>query len=144
MICKSFNLTFSTFKFFKQKKSRKGEKTLPANKKAGIVLLSRRLSCSTIAASGLNCCVRDGNRCYPTAIDTNYPTKTENPYKEKQLFLSIQIIPVFYQKEFFLTEEISRPISTDKLNTLPRLHAPPINLLVSKGSRKGLSALREN
>ena len=27
--------------------------------------------CSTIAADGLNFCVRDGNRCGPAAIDTS-------------------------------------------------------------------------
>ncbi len=34
----------------------------------GDVLLSHTLVCSTIAAGGLNFCIRDGNRCTPSAM----------------------------------------------------------------------------
>lgn len=32
--------------------------------------LPHRYQCSTIGAGGLNFCVRDGNRCFPSAIAT--------------------------------------------------------------------------
>jgi hypothetical protein len=35
--------------------------------------LPPRCQGSTIGAGGLNCCVRDGNRCFPTAMITEYP-----------------------------------------------------------------------
>jgi hypothetical protein len=41
---------------------KRGERVL------GSVLLSHTQVCSTIAAGGLNFCVRDGNRCTPSAV----------------------------------------------------------------------------
>src|ERR1700686_1589204 len=45
----------------KQKRDTRQRPTLPP-----------RCQGSTIGAGGLNCCVRDGNRCFPTAMITGY------------------------------------------------------------------------
>jgi hypothetical protein len=55
--------------------SPKPESRAPASKKNSIVLApgyssGAGLGPSTIAAGGLNCCVRDGNRCTPAALST--------------------------------------------------------------------------
>ena len=42
----------------------------PLEKNPGIVLLSHALERSTIAAEVLHCRVRDGNGCYPLAMNT--------------------------------------------------------------------------
>ena len=72
---------------------------------------------STIGAGGLNCRVRYGNGCFPSAIVT----------------WNLKIIPVLASEQSVCHVSF-RPISTAQLNTLLCLHLRPINLLVSKGS----------
>ncbi len=50
----------------KQKRDTRQRPTLPP-----------RCQGSTIGAGGLNCCVRDGNRCFPTAMITGYLSHDE-------------------------------------------------------------------
>ena len=99
--------------------------------KVGAALLSRGFSRSTIAADGLNFCVRDGNRCTPAAVDTNN-LKTLFCLSKK-LCHQFKSFPAFIKRRNL---ENLRPISTGQLNTLLCAHAPPINLLISKGSLK--------
>ncbi len=84
---------------------------------------------STITAEGLNCCVRDGNRCLPFAIATkktmafyaccvNVPSKLHNA--SQILRLNCRSSP--------------RTISTGQLKTSLPLHTRPIYLIVYEGS----------
>ena len=41
---------------------------------AGVLLFSQGSGPSIVAAEGLNCCVRHGNRCFPLAMDTSIKT----------------------------------------------------------------------
>src|SRR3954454_637436 len=76
------------------------------------------LSPSTIGAGGLNCRVRDGNGCDPTAIAT-------------------EICAFSFENSIASTSVIvnpsPRPISTGRLNTLLCVHLRPINVVVYHG-----------
>ncbi len=96
-----------------------GEEGLKKNRQRPT--LPPRLQGSTIGAGGLNFCVRDGNRCFPSAI------ATEKKGKMTLLHLQREIENKDYG-------QAARPISTSKLSPLLDLHRWPINLVVYKGS----------
>ena len=76
------------------------------------------LAPSTIGAGGLNCRVRDGNGCYPTAIATEIcASSLENSIASTS----------------FIVNPSPRPISTGRLNTLLCLHLRPINVVICHG-----------
>ena len=86
--------------------------------------LPGRLRPSTIGAGGLNCRVRDGNGCDPTAMTTG------NMSTEASLENSTASTNFLPQKRL---KPSPRPISTGQLNTLPCLHFRPINVVVCHG-----------
>jgi hypothetical protein len=72
---------------------------------------------STIAAEGLNCCVRNGNRCLPFAIATKkIPSKLHSVVS------------------FGYCRSSPRTISTRQLKASLPLHLWPIYLIFSEGS----------
>jgi hypothetical protein len=82
---------------------------------------------STIGAGGLNCRVRDGNGCDPTAMATEIccqgraaPAKTGRSSPRENSIASTNII----------VNPSPRPISTGRLNTSPCLHLRPINVVI--------------
>src|SRR5256885_401434 len=79
---------------------------------------------STIGASRLNFSVRNGKRCFPCRYDRRScqgTTRFRAPSKLHSSTLGVQ-------------KSRPRAISTGPLNVLPRLHVPPINVVVSHGS----------
>ena len=77
---------------------------------------------STIGAGGLNCRVRDGNGCDPTAI----ATETSSVLLENSI-----------ASTSFIVNPSPRPISTGRLNTLLCVHLRPINVVVSPRALPG-------
>ena len=103
-------------------------KSPPSNQRRRALEKSRRrptlphsYPCSTIGAGGLNFCVRNGNRCDPSAIATENRKTMTIPYLQPK-------------KNSGDYGQAARPISTSKLNPLLGLHPWPINLVVYKGS----------
>ena len=86
---------------------------------------------STIGAGGLNFCVRDGNRCFPSAIAAGKHgfSEFETPTTESGYDLMTSRA---WEEE--VCGQASRPISTGQLSVLPHLHIRPINLVVFEGS----------
>jgi hypothetical protein len=77
--------------------------------------------CSTIGAGGLNCRVRNGNGCCPSAVATG-----------KFVYSRIRVA-AFGNKPITLAPgQAARPISTSRLNVSLRLHLWPINLVIYK------------
>ena len=108
---------------------------------------------STIRAVGLNCRVRDGNGCIPHATATDHLHRNRCPgtYRNR---LSISGRSHYWRERtsgrcsshscavvstlvHILNEtgegagQASRGISTARLNVSPRVHLPPINVMVS-------------
>ncbi len=124
--------------------------------------LPHTFACSTIGAEGLNFRVRDGNGCGPFAMVTgnflviSFSSRVNANVRARQLGVwhfeglrrtisrpgghvalraaneNIRACGS-HQREDKLGQA-SRPISTGKLNVLPRLHPRPINVVVSNGS----------
>ena len=87
--------------------------------------------CSTIAAEVLNFRVRNGNGCGHLAIATGKPAAGPHGSGariDNRSCESVQTRPALEKN----IGQASRPISTDRLNTLLHLHLPPINLIVSE------------
>jgi hypothetical protein len=76
------------------------------------------LSPSTIGADRLNFRVRDGNGCDPVAMVTEISCQRGVTLKDSRASTSC-------------SKPSPRPISTGRLNVLPRLHLRPINVMVS-------------
>jgi hypothetical protein len=109
--------------------------------------LPHRCQCSTIGAGGLNCRVRDGNGCNPSANVTGKPLPVTGRRSQVQVFqpATCNLRPVtshfvlsdndrlesFKQGKFY--GQASRPISTGKLHALPRFHTQPITWWSSRG-----------
>ena len=73
---------------------------------------------STIGADRLNFRVRDGNGCDPVAMVTEISCQRGVTLKDSRASTSC-------------SKPSPRPISTGRLNVLPRLHLRPINVMVS-------------
>ena len=109
------------------------EKRTPA--KAGALLreirrrptLPGRIHPSTIGAVWLNFRVRDGNGCDPDAIVTEICCQGRAPTN------GAQALEDSIASTNFIVNPSPRPISTGRLNVLPRLHLRPINVLVYHG-----------
>ena len=87
-------------------------------------LLSRVLRHSTIGAEGFNGRVRDGIGFFSPRSDH----RTSQGQQQAKSFLFITITD-------HESNQANRAISTSKLNTLPRLHTWPINVVVFHGSQ---------
>ena len=78
----------------------------PQKKEAGAALLSYGSPRNTIAAGGLNFCVRDGNRCGPAAFGAgNLQFLTVNSNHSRRFFYQKE--PVFFKKTHGLLVRIS-------------------------------------
>ncbi len=75
---------------------------------------------SIIGSVGLNCGVRNGNRCDPDDMITRTSLQTE---------MRFRTMPPYARYD-----QVERQISTGQLHVLPRVHLQPIDLLVSKVS----------
>ena len=82
----------------------------------------RRLG-STMGAKGLNCCVRDGNRWVPFAISTGKDWRKREEGRGR---------PSLQDREegSWGGSQATRSISTGQLSALPRVHFPPIELVI--------------
>ena len=93
-----------------------------------------RFQPSILGASGLNCRVRDGNGCTPTAIDTDYIPLLRVSYTLRTEQRKRRKGP---QKGFcnmiLRCRSSPRSISTAKLKTSPSLHIQPIYQVVFLG-----------
>ena len=94
-------------------------------KKSLATCYSCRYSPTTFAATVLNFCVRDGNRCVHSAIVTRL-------FFFSRLISENQILILFLSKLFYILSP--RPISITQLNASLHLHLWPINLVTFKGS----------
>ena len=90
-------------------------------------LLSRVLRHSTIGAEGFNGRVRDGIGFFSPRSDHRTSQKQQ---QAKSSLLFITITNTDHE-----SNQANRAISTSKLNTLPRLHTWPINVVVFHGSQ---------
>src|SRR5207245_2383476 len=99
--------------------------------------LPDRCQSSTIGADGLNCCVRDGNRCFPAAMVTEVSfcwSRRSALGKCAEHAISQLHAAASRGAEKCDRWSSPRPISTAQLKRLPVLHLRPINQLVSLGS----------
>src|SRR5918999_2041938 len=87
---------------------------------------------STIGASRLNFSVRNGKRCFPAALTAEVVRAPRFRAPSK-----------LHSEHTQCSKSRPRAISTGPLNALPRLHVPPINVVVSHGSYslKGMGSL---
>ena len=93
--------------------------------------LPHSLPCSTIGAGGLNFSVRNGKRCFPSAIATGMSTAASpGAACYRQLNWTTGEAEAIGQLK---SDQASRTISTGRLNASPRLHLRPINLVISEG-----------
>ena len=88
--------------------------------------------CSTIGAGGLNFSVRDGKRWGPAAMATCKDVKAKDMWRANGVAWN-QIIEESSCASGERKDQVTRPISTTRLNTLPCVHLSPINVLVSDG-----------
>ena len=88
---------------------------------------------STIGAGGLNCRVREGTGCTPTARDTNHPDLGVPPGEEG----SVEVLHRMMKRErqlLRITVDKPSTISTGWLKALLPVHRPPIQLVVYQRS----------
>ena len=93
--------------------------------------------CSIIGAGGLNFCVRNGNRCFPSAMvagNSSHPTSLGPHIRPYEVQSGVSGKPLRRLRETQTLGQAARPISTGQLHPLPDFHIPPINLVVSEGS----------
>ena len=84
---------------------------------------------STIGAGSLNFRVRDGNGCDPAAIATEIYLSRMGP----RIRRSSGALRALQSKHEHCVNPSPRPISTGRLNVLPRVHLRPINVVVYHG-----------
>src|SRR6185369_17570404 len=82
---------------------------------------------STIGAGGLNFSVRNGKRCFPSAVAT--PNRS-TPNDETWVHTGMRLRK---------TGQAARLISTGRLKPLRALHLPPIDVVISDEPLGGLS-----
>ena len=88
---------------------------------------------STIGAGGLNCRVRNGNGCDPTAKTTgNYALET---HRVSRTTIGGSLSDLERARASLTPSP--RPISTGQLNGLPHLHFRPINVVISPRALPG-------
>ncbi len=87
---------------------------------------------STIGAGGLNFSVRNGKRCTPAAMTAEIVKRAPVGAPSK-----------LHSRQLTCSKSRPRAISTGALNASPRLHVPPINVVVSHGpySLEGMGSL---
>ena len=85
---------------------------------------------STIGAGGLNFRVRNGNGCDPTAMATEICCQGTGSSAKAGAYWSLKNS---IASTNIIVNPSPRPISTGRLNVLPRVHLRPINVVVYHG-----------